>query len=293
MAGALEHWIPVMFEDPGQILDIARIAEETGFTGIALADHVAIPLDFQSVHGSGHNPFDGHTPFYDPIATAAAAFSVTTRLQVMTYVFVVTMRDPFTVAKQAGTLAVLSEGRFALGVGAGWLVEEIALLGHDRTRRGARMDEYLEVIHAFLHDGVVEYHGKYLDFGPTAMFPVPPEPPPIWVGGKAGPALARAARYDGWLGMDYPYDDMMAQLDRVQELRRRRADEVGPPARPPQTLVVTVPPPAPSPDLHERLAERGVTATIAIPWYPGDPAYAKIEDKRSAMWAWSERYGLL
>src|SRR5579859_3580897 len=292
MAAPLEHWIPVMFEDPGQILDIARIAEETGFTGIALADHVAIPLDFQSVHGSGHNPFDGRTPFYDPIATAAAALSVTTRLQVMTYVFVVTMRDPFTVAKQAGTLAVLSEGRFALGVGAGWLVEEIALLGHDRSNRGARMDEYLEVIQAFLRDGEIEYHGHYLDFGPTAMFPVPAEPPPIWVGGKAGPALARAARYDGWLGMDYPYDDMMAQLDRVQELRRQRAEEVGPPARPPQTLVVTVPPPEPSPDLHRRLAERGVTATIAIPWYPGDPAHAKLEDKRSAMWAWSERYGL-
>jgi probable F420-dependent oxidoreductase len=282
-----------MFEDPGQILDIARIAEETGFTGIALADHVAIPLDFHSVHGSGHNPFDPRTPFYDPVATAAAAASVTTRLRIMTYVLVVTMRDPFTVAKQAGTLSVLSGGRFALGVGAGWLVEEIAVLGHDRRDRGSRMDEYLEVIQAFLRDGVVEYHGKHVDFGPTAMFPTPPEPPPIWVGGKAAPALARAALYDGWLGMDYPYDDMMAQLDRIQDLRRRRADEVGPPARPPQTLVVTVPPPAPSPDLHHRLADRGVTATIATPWYPGDPAHADLEAKRSAMWAWSERYGLL
>ncbi|HEY2302494.1 MAG TPA: TIGR03619 family F420-dependent LLM class oxidoreductase [Acidimicrobiales bacterium] len=293
MGAPLEHWVPVMFEDPGQILDIARIAEETGFTGIALADHVAIPLDFHSVHGSGHNPFDPRTPFYDPVATAAAAASVTTRLRIMTYVLVVTMRDPFTVAKQAGTLSVLSGGRFALGVGAGWLVEEIAVLGHDRRDRGSRMDEYLEVIQAFLRDGVVEYHGKHVDFGPTAMFPTPPEPPPIWVGGKAAPALARAALYDGWLGMDYPYDDMMAQLDRIQDLRRRRADEVGPPARPPQTLVVTVPPPAPSPDLHHRLADRGVTATIATPWYPGDPAHADLEAKRSAMWAWSERYGLL
>lgn len=56
---------------------------------------------------------------------------------------------------------------------------------------------------------------------------------------------------------------------------------------------MTVPPPAPSPDLHLRLAERGVTATIATPWYPGDPAHADLETKRSAMWAWSERYGLL
>jgi probable F420-dependent oxidoreductase len=292
MAAALEHWLPVMFEDPAQILDIARIAEEAGFTGVALADHVAIPMGFESVHGSGHNPFDERSPFYDPIATAAAMAAVTSRLRIMTYVYVVTMRDPFTVAKQAGTLALLSEGRFALGVGAGWLVEEIRLLGQRPSDRGARMDEYLDVIHAFLHDGVVEYHGKHLDFGPTAMFPVPPDPPPIWVGGKARAALARAARFDGWLCMDYPYDDMLAQLDLVNELRRRVAAEVGPPRRPPQTLVVTVPPPAPSPELHARLAERGATATISVPWYPGDPAFASLDAKRSAMLAWSERYGL-
>jgi hypothetical protein len=92
--------------------------------------------------------------------------------------------------------------------------------------------------------------------------------------------------------MDYPYDDMLAQLDLVNELRRREAEESGPPKRPPQTLVVTVPPPLPSPELHERLAERGATATIAGPWYPGDPAFASLEAKRSAMFAWSERYGL-
>jgi probable F420-dependent oxidoreductase len=292
MGAALEHWLPVMFEDPGQILDIARLAEEAGFAGVALADHVAIPMGFASVHGSGHNPFDERSAFFDPIATAAAIAAVTTRLRVMTYVYIVTMRDPFTVAKQAGTLSLLSEGRFALGVGAGWLVEEIALLGHRPANRGARMDEYLEVIRGFLHDGVVEFHGKHLDFGPTAMFPVPPDPPPIWVGGKAPAALARAARFDGWLCMDYPYDDMLAQLDLVKELRRQSEEESGPPARPPQTLVVTVPPPEPSPELHARLAERGATATISVPWYPGDPAFASLEAKRSAMMAWSERFGL-
>jgi probable F420-dependent oxidoreductase len=293
VAAALEHWLPLIFEDPDQMLDLARFAEEAGFTGVALADHVAIPVDFKSVHGSGHNPFELDSAFHDPFTWAAAIAAVTTRLQLMTYVYVVTMRDPFTVAKQAGALSILSKGRFALGVGAGWLVEEIALLGHDPHERGARMDEQLEVIQAFLRDGIVEYHGKHLEFGPTAMFPVPPDPPPIWVGGKAARALERAARFDGWLCMDYPHDDMLAQLDRVQELRRHRAEEEGPPARRPQTLVVTVPPPDPSPDLHRRLAERGATATISLPWYPGDPAYAALDTKRAAIAAFSERFELV
>ena len=293
MGAPLEHWLPLIFEDPGQHLDLARAAEAAGFTGVALADHVAIPTSFRSVHGSGHNPFDLRSPFHDPIVWAAAIAASTRRLQIMTYVYVVTMRDPFTVAKQAGALSVLSGGRFALGVGAGWLVEEIELLGHDPRDRGSRMDEELDIIQAFLRDGMVEHHGKYFDFGPTAMFPIPDDPPPIWVGGRAERALERAARFDGWLGMDYPYDDMLAQLDRVQALRRRRADEHGPPRRRPQTVVVTVPPPLPTPDLHHRLAERGATATISLPWYPGDPDYATLDAKRKAIDDWAERFDLL
>jgi probable F420-dependent oxidoreductase len=292
MGAALEHWLPLIFEEPDQHLDLARIAEAAGFRGVALADHVAIPAGFGSVHGSGHNPFELDSPFHDPIVWAAAIAATTSRLQIMTYVYVVTMRDPFTVAKHAAALSILSKGRFALGVGAGWLVEEIELLGHDPRDRGARMDEQLDIIQAFLADGIVEHHGQHYDFGPTAMFPVPADPPPIWVGGRAERALARAARFDGWLCMDYPYDDMLDQLDRLRELRRRRADEYGPPTRPPQTLVVTVPPPDPSPDLHQRLAERGATATIALPWYPGDPAFATLDAKRAAIERWAERYRL-
>jgi alkanesulfonate monooxygenase SsuD/methylene tetrahydromethanopterin reductase-like flavin-dependent oxidoreductase (luciferase family) len=120
---ALEHWLPIMFEDTSQILDIAKEAEAAGFAGVALADHVAIPVGFASVHPSGDTPFAPDSEFVDPVSTAAAILAVTTSLRAMTYVYIVTMRDPWSVAKAAGTLSVLSGGRFALGVGAGWLTE--------------------------------------------------------------------------------------------------------------------------------------------------------------------------
>jgi alkanesulfonate monooxygenase SsuD/methylene tetrahydromethanopterin reductase-like flavin-dependent oxidoreductase (luciferase family) len=275
-----------MFEDVTQILDIAREAEAAGYAGVALSDHVAIPVGFSSVHPSGGNPFAPTSEFVDPIATAGAILGVTSRLQVMTYVYIVTMRDPWSVAKAAGTLSALSGGRFALGVGAGWLTEEIALLGHDPATRGKRMEGDLDLIRQLLHTGSATVDGGR----EVAMAPVPAIPPPILVGGKARAALRRAARHDGWLGMNYPLEEVWQLLDRLAEERDSAEAAPHPSSRPPMTMVI--PEAVPSPGLHDELAGRGVTATIAMPWAPGDPSVASFEAKREAMWAWAQRYGL-
>ena len=101
----------------------------------------------------------------------------------MTYVYIVTMRDPWSVAKAAGTLSVLSGGRFALGVGAGWLLEEIALLGHDPATRGKRMDRDLEVIRELMHTGFTTTP----DGLEVAAAPVPAIPRPFSSEGKLRP----------------------------------------------------------------------------------------------------------
>ena len=285
-AAALDHWLPIMFEDVTQILDIAREAEAAGFKGVALADHVAIPVGFASVHPSGGEPFAPTSEFVDPIATAGAILAVTSSLQVMTYVYIVTMRDPWSVAKAAGTLSALSGGRFALGVGAGWLTEEISLLGHDPSTRGKRMDSDLDRIRELVYTGSATVDGGR----EVAMAPVPASPPPILVGGKARAALRRAARHDGWLGMNYPLDEVWQLLDCLAEERESAAAAPHPSGRPAMTMVI--PNAVPSPDLYAELAARGVTATIAMPWAPGDPAVASIEAKREALQAWAQLYGL-
>ncbi len=285
MTAPLEHWLPIMFEDASQVLNIAREAEAAGFTGVALADHVAIPVGFTSMHPSGDSPFVPTSEFLDPIATAAAILAVTHRLQVMTYVYIVTMRDPWSVAKAAGTLSVLSGGRFALGVGAGWLTEEIALLGHDPATRGKRMDADLDVIRELLHTGGATHDGREV-----AMAPVPASPPPILVGGKARAALRRSARHDGWLGMNYPLDEVWTLLDSLAQEREAASAAPHPSSRPTMTMVI--PNAMPSPDLHAELAGRGVTATIAMPWAPGDASCASLPAKRDAMRAWAQTYGL-
>jgi probable F420-dependent oxidoreductase len=288
MAPVLEHWLPVISEDPDQLVPLAQLAEEVGFAGIALADHVAFPIGFRSVHPSGRRPFDEYTSFLDPMTAAATALAATTRLRVMSYVYIVTMRDPFTTAKQVATLAVLSGDRFAFGVGAGWLLEEIALLGHDPTTRGARMDEQLRIMRALLRDGTVEHHGRHYDVPPTAMRPVPATPPPIWVGGRSDVALRRAARHDGWLGMGYLHDDLVGILDRLRRERERLHHEDGV-VRDHQTLVIPVG--DPTPEHHRELADLGITATVSMAWTSGAPESATFAAKREAVLRWAERFG--
>jgi probable F420-dependent oxidoreductase len=280
----MKHWLCLMFEDNSQLCDIARAAEEIGFHGIAVADHVAIPHGFASVHPSGENPFVPDTNFPDPFTTIAAMAAVTTTLEFLPYVYVLPAREPFTVAKQAGTVAMLSNYRLSLGVGAGWLREEIALLGQDPARRGKRMDEMITIMRGFWNDGTTEFHGEHFDFGPTSMYPKPSQSIPIWVGGKSDAALRRAARNDGWLGMNYPLDEIDGLLAKLAEERKRVADETG---REPGGETMVIPNAMPSRELDDELASKGVTSTIALAWPVGDPAFASLDAKREAMAAYA------
>jgi probable F420-dependent oxidoreductase len=284
----VEFWLPLIFErDVRQYADIALAAERIGFTGIALPDHVAIPRDFEPSHPGAGDPFTVSVDHVDPFTTITAMATATTTLRFMTYVYVLTMRDPFTVAKQAGSVSTLTGGRFGFGCGAGWLVEEIALLGHDPRTRGARMDEMLDVIQGFWRYGTFEYHGEHYDFPPATMTPTPQPPPPLWIGGGRA-SLRRAARFDGWVGMDHPLDVLVDLLADLEELRQRHADEHGPAPVEPQTMAAVRE--TPSRDLHARLEDLGVTATIALPWTPGDPSYATVTAKVEAMETWGDAF---
>ncbi|MCD9623835.1 TIGR03619 family F420-dependent LLM class oxidoreductase [Rhabdothermincola salaria] len=275
-----------MFEPLDQLLPIARMAEEYGYEGIGLADHVAVPETFASVHPSGENPLTARSDFPDSFTAMAAMAAVTERLRFMSYVYVLSMRDPLSVAKQVGTLAGLFPGRLRFGIGAGWLAEEIELFGVDPRTRGRRMDEMLGIIADLWDDGWAEHHGEFFDLPRVGMFPVPEDAPPIWVGGRSEAALRRAVRHDGWLGMNYGLDEIEALVARLGDLRRDADD------RRSQFEVFVIPNAQPTAALHDRLAEIGVTSTMVMPWIPGDPAAATLDAKRRAMEQLAERLEL-
>jgi probable F420-dependent oxidoreductase len=285
----MDYWLSYIDEDPDQTIEVARAAERAGFRGIALADHVVVPLQHRSQHPSGGpTPFSHTTPFPDPVITAASVLAATTRLLAMTYVYVLPAREPFSVASQVATLDRLSGSRFRFGVGAGWLEEEIAMLGHPVRDRGRRMDEMLEVMRAFWTRDSVEYHGKYFDFPASGISPRPHRQVPIWVGGKSPAALARAVRHDGWLGMNYDLPEIHALLDDLARRLARRRDATG--ESNVGFEVFVIPNAEPSEALYEGLAKHGVTATMGSAWPYGDRSAASLGAKIDRIGAFAERF---
>ncbi|MFE9610176.1 LLM class F420-dependent oxidoreductase [Streptomyces sp. NPDC006012] len=200
---------------PADLVEIARTADRAGFDYIASCDHVAIPRRLAPAMS---------TVWYDPVATLAHLAAVTTRTRLLSHVAIVGLRHPLLTAKQYATLDHLSGGRLVLGVGAGHVAEEFAVLGADFRQRGAVLDECVDALRAAL--GPEEYpvhHGKFFDFEGLGQRPRPAqERVPVWVGGSSPPAVRRAAlKGDGWL----PQGDPRGRLpELIAELRRLRAE---------------------------------------------------------------------
>src|SRR3954469_11027840 len=117
----------------------ARAAEAAGFDGIAFTDHPA-PSD-RWLNAGGHDALD-------PFVAMGVAAAHTSTLRMIPNIVVLPYRNPFVVAKAGATLDLLSDGRFTLAVGAGYLKREFTALGVEFDERAALVEEALEVIRA-------------------------------------------------------------------------------------------------------------------------------------------------
>ncbi|BBY38002.1 LLM class F420-dependent oxidoreductase [Mycobacterium mantenii] len=171
---------------------VASAAEAAGFHGLGFTDHPA-PTQRWLEHG-GHDALD-------PFVAMGFAAAGTTTLRLIPNIVVLPYRNPFVVAKAGATLDLLSDGRFTLAVGAGYLKREFAALGVDYNERNALFDESLEVIHAIWTGDEISYQGEHFTAkGITAHpRPVSRPHPPIWIGGNTRTARRRVATHgDGW-----------------------------------------------------------------------------------------------
>ncbi|WP_189213257.1 MULTISPECIES: LLM class flavin-dependent oxidoreductase [Actinokineospora] len=153
------------------------------------------------------SPPDGNWgPMYrsvlDPVSVLAYLAARTSRVRLGVAVVNLPFFAPPLLAKQLGTLDVLSGGRLDAGLGIGWAEEEYIAVGADRRARGRRAEEYLPLLRRFWTDPVVEHSGEFYTVPPTSMDPRPVQPggPPVLLGGTAEAALRRAGRMaDGWV----------------------------------------------------------------------------------------------
>jgi len=279
----------LMFVDPSQWRHLAPVAEAAGFDQISLSDHVFYPDKLDSSYpytDSGRPLFPPETQWPDVWVTTGALAAVTERIRFSTHVYVLPVRNPFVVAKAVGTAAWLSGDRVLLGVGAGWMREEFIQLEQPFERRGARMEEQIEVLRTLWRGGMVEHHGEFYDFDRLEMAPVPSRPVPILIGGHSDAALRRAARVgDGWMGIYYDTEALKEIVGRLQGFRQ----ECGTADRPFE-IQASIVDRMPTPDVCAELAEVGVTCIITSAWMMQGLQFASLAENVRALEAFGEQY---
>jgi probable F420-dependent oxidoreductase len=214
----MKFWLAAAAMPVDQLIQYGRDAEVLGYDGMMLPEHVVVKVGERTPHPTGFR-LEPDADFPDPLCVFSAMASVTTTLRFLPFVYVVPLRNPFHLAKQVATLAALSNNRFVLGTGVGWLREEFETVGEGWSTRGRRMDDMLDIMRDFWDDGYAEHHGTYYDFPRSGMFPVPSEPVPIWIGGHSAPAASRAARFDGYMPMDGLHDRIRREFAAIDTYR--------------------------------------------------------------------------
>ncbi|MFJ9559953.1 LLM class F420-dependent oxidoreductase [Streptomyces fuscichromogenes] len=187
---------------------LARELEARGFAGLYLPEHTHIPVERITPYPAGGDLPREYGRTLDPFVALGQAAAVTEELGLGTGITLVAQHDPIDLAKQIATLDHLSGGRFTLGVGFGWNVEEAADHGvRWRTRRELGRDR-MALMRALWAEEPTAYEGEFGSVRASSAYPKPVQKPrgPVagprtLVGGAAGPKLfAHIAEYaDGWL----------------------------------------------------------------------------------------------
>jgi G6PDH family F420-dependent oxidoreductase len=176
---------------PAELLDQARRAADAGFGALWISDHYHPWNDAQ-----------GQSPF---VWSMIGALSQATDLPITTAVTCPTVRlHPAVVAQAAATSAVLTGGRFTLGVGTGEALNEHILGGPwpPAAQRMEMLEEAVEVMRALWTGDLVNHHGRYYTAEQARIYTVPDEPVPVYVSGFGPRATDLAARIgDGFVNV--------------------------------------------------------------------------------------------
>ncbi|MBI4265674.1 MAG: TIGR03619 family F420-dependent LLM class oxidoreductase [Acidobacteria bacterium] len=191
----------------GDVLaEAGQQAENLGFDSVWAAERIVQPWQMTTQYpykaDSQWTKFvPPDTPFLEPLTALTYLSAVTKKVELGVSVAVLPYRQPLHFARIFTSIDNLSKGRFILGAGVGWMVEEFKALGVDFHKRGAMGNEFLDILNKLWVAERPEYHGKHYDFDPVSVSPPPVRKPrfPVWTGGESPAAQKRAAKYaDAW-----------------------------------------------------------------------------------------------
>src|SRR6516165_8876060 len=207
------------FGDPALLVNLAVAAEEHGWDGFFVWDHLLW--------------WDPEWYVADPLVVIAAVAARTARIRIGILVNLLARRRVGKVARESVTLDQLSQGRLVVGAGLGARAEEFTAFGEpgEARERAARLDESLDLMDALWTGEPVTFRGEHLTATEVTMLPRPVQRPriPIWCGGRwpNKAPFRRAARWDGvmpthvgyGLGETMPPEELRAVVEYTREHR--------------------------------------------------------------------------
>jgi probable F420-dependent oxidoreductase len=215
--------------NPEFYLPLAMAAEEAGFDSFTLPDSICYPEESDSQYpynGTGDREFLDGVPFLEPFSLVPAMGAITTRLRFTTSVMKLAIRQPVVVAKSVSSVAVLTNNRFAFGVGISPWPDDFAACQIPWKRRGKRMDEMIDIVKGLMSGEYFSYSGEIFQIDSIKLCPAPSEPVPILIGGHAEPALRRAARVaDGFIHAGGEFGELAATVERIDGYRKEYGRE--------------------------------------------------------------------
>jgi probable F420-dependent oxidoreductase len=191
--------------------DLAARVEQLGFDSLWMPDHLSFTQ-----------------PILDPSTVLGIYAARTERIWLGTGVFLLPLRHPALVAKQAASLDWLSGGRLVLGIGVGGeFPREFEAAGVPLRERGARTNEAIPILRALWAGKAPPTDGRFFKVPPTPIEPPPVRNGnlPIWVGGRSEAALRRAAHLaDGYIGYLVDAEGFRKRMSRIREMRDETTD---------------------------------------------------------------------
>jgi alkanesulfonate monooxygenase SsuD/methylene tetrahydromethanopterin reductase-like flavin-dependent oxidoreductase (luciferase family) len=219
MDGATPRW--------GDILAMARLAEDVGFDALWVMDHLLMRFPGREAQPIG---------IWEGWSLLAALAAATRQIALGPFVACTGFRNPALLAKMADTLDEISGGRLILGLGAGDSLFEHRAMGYPTDRLVSRFEEAVIIIRRLLREGALDFAGTYYRIDGFELRPRGPRPngPPIMIGALANrPRMLRlTAQYadiwNGWVAYERSHADVVPPLrDRVDQACRRHGRDPG------------------------------------------------------------------
>ena len=206
---------------PDALLQVAQLAEELGSDSLWVAERLLYPLSPNAPYPA---TADGSLPLayrrsLDPLAILAYLAEATSRVRIGTFINL-PYHNPVLLARELGTIDVLSDGRLDVGLGVGWSADEFEAVGVPMRGRGRRAEEALQILDAIWQDNPVEFEGRYFRV-PESFFdlkPVQKPRPPIYMSAYTAATMSRVARLaDGWIPTGLPIGAMEQMFAAIKQ----------------------------------------------------------------------------